>query len=95
MGSVLYTTIMTRPDVAKPVNELAKHTKNPSKAHFQQIKHVIQYLYTTQFLAIKYSPPQKSGMDAFVCASDASFDDQINHTSSKGYLVMLYGGPIN
>ena len=41
VGSALYAAIMTRPDIAKAVNELAKHTKNPSKAHFQQIERVI------------------------------------------------------
>ncbi|EED11499.1 hypothetical protein TSTA_007890 [Talaromyces stipitatus ATCC 10500] len=35
MGSALYIAIMTRVDVAKAVNELAKHTKNPLKAYFQ------------------------------------------------------------
>lgn len=34
-------------------------------------------------------------MDAFICALDASFGDQIDCTSSEGYLVMLYGGPID
>lgn len=95
VGSALYAAIMTRPDVAKAVNELAKHTKNPNKAHFQQIRHVIQYLYTTRFLAIEYSPPKKPGIDAFICASDASFGDNDDRTSSEGYLVMLYGGPID
>ncbi|EED11466.1 conserved hypothetical protein [Talaromyces stipitatus ATCC 10500] len=34
VGSALYVAVITRVDVAKAVNELAKHTKNPSKAHF-------------------------------------------------------------
>lgn len=95
VGSALYAAIMTRPDIAKAVNELAKHTKNPSRVHFEQIKRVIQYLYTTRFLAIEYSPPKDPRIDAFVCASDASFGDQIDRTSSEGYLVKLYGGPID
>lgn len=95
VGSALYAAIMTRPDVAKAVNELAKHCKNPSKAHFQQIRRVIQYLFTTRFLAIEYSPPTNSGIDAFVCASDASFGDNDDRTSSEGYLVQLYGGPVD
>lgn len=86
---------MTRPDVAKAVNELAKHTRNPSKSHFQQIRCVIQYLYTTRFHAIEYSPPKGGEKDAFVCASDASFGDQEDRSNSEGYLVMLYGGPID
>ncbi|EED22689.1 conserved hypothetical protein [Talaromyces stipitatus ATCC 10500] len=93
--SALYVAVMTRVDVAKAVNELAKHTKNPSKAHFLQIRRVIQYLYNTRSLAIEYSPPENANMDAFVCASDASFGDNPDRTSSEGYLVQLYGGPID
>ena len=95
VGSALYAAIMTRPDIAKAVNELAKHTRNPSKAHFQQIRRVIQYLYCTRFFAIEYSPPKNTGIDAFICASDASFGDNTDRTSSEGYLVQLYGGPVD
>ncbi|EED13808.1 hypothetical protein TSTA_100530 [Talaromyces stipitatus ATCC 10500] len=95
VGSALYAAVMTRIDVIKAISELSKHTKNPSKAHFQQIRRVIQYLYSTRFLAIEYAPPEESNMDAFVCASDASFGDNVDRTSSEGYLVQLYGGPID
>jgi hypothetical protein len=61
--------------------------------HFQKTRRVIQYLYNTRFLAIEYSPPKNSEIDAFICASDASFGDQEDRTSSEGYLIMLYGGP--
>ncbi|EED18992.1 conserved hypothetical protein [Talaromyces stipitatus ATCC 10500] len=93
--SALYASIMTRIDIAKAVNELAKYTKNPSIAHFQQIRRVIQYLYNTRFLAIEFSPPQNPKKDAFICASDASFGDNPDHTSSKGYLVQIYGGSVD
>ncbi|EED11966.1 conserved hypothetical protein [Talaromyces stipitatus ATCC 10500] len=95
VGSALYVTVMTRVDVAKAVNKLAKHTKNPSKAHFQQIRRVIQYLYNTRSLVIEYSPLENVNMDAFICALDTSSGDNPDRTSSKGYLVQLYGGPIN
>ncbi|EED14304.1 conserved hypothetical protein [Talaromyces stipitatus ATCC 10500] len=95
VGSALYASIMTRIDVAKAVNELAKHTKNPSIAHFQQIRRVIQYLYNTRFLAIEFSPPQNPEKDAFICASDASFGDNPDRTSSEGYLVQIYGGSVD
>lgn len=95
VGSALYAAIMTRIDIAKAVNELAKHTTNPSPTHFQQIRRVIQYLYGTRFLAIEYSPPRNSIFDAFVCASDASFGDNADRTSSEGYLVQIYGGPVD
>lgn len=95
LGSALYAAVMTRPDVSKAVNELAKHTTKPSKVHIQQARRVVQYLYNTRFLAIEYQPPRNPGIDAFICASDASFGDNADRTSSEGYLVKMYGGPID
>ncbi|EED21271.1 hypothetical protein TSTA_085020 [Talaromyces stipitatus ATCC 10500] len=95
VGSAMYAAVMTRPDVAKPVNELAKFTTNPSKDHIRQIKRVIEYLYNTRFLAIEFSPPENSDSDVAICASDASFGDNADRTSSEAYIFSLYGGPVD
>ncbi|EED15707.1 reverse transcriptase family protein [Talaromyces stipitatus ATCC 10500] len=95
VGSAMYAAVMTRPDVTKPVNELAKFTTNPSKDHIRQIKRVIEYLYNTQFLAIEFSPPENSDSDVAICASDASFGDNADRTSSEAYIFSLYGGPVD
>jgi hypothetical protein len=95
VGSGMHAAVMTRPDVAKPVNELAKYTTNPSKDHIRQIKRVIEYLYNTRFLAIEFSPPENSGSDAALCDSDASFGDNADRTSSEAYIFSLYGGPVD
>ncbi|EED12022.1 conserved hypothetical protein [Talaromyces stipitatus ATCC 10500] len=95
VGSVMYAAVITRIDIAKAVNKLAKHATNPSPIHIQQIKQVIQYLFNIRFLAIEYSPLRKSESDVVVCASDASFRDNIDCISSEGYLIQLYNGPVD
>jgi hypothetical protein len=70
--------------------------QNPSPGHLAEAHKVIAYLYTTRYLAIKYSattPYQHT--KALRVASDASFaDDNATRRSTQGYLIKLFNGPI-
>jgi hypothetical protein len=92
VGSLLYATTITRPDTARTANKLSEFLTNPSKEHLDAVDRAISYLYGTKFLAIEYSR-ESEGM---LCASDAAFADNIDdRKSTEGYLVMLFGGPID
>ena len=47
VGSLLYATIITRPDVARTANKLSEYLTNPSKTHFAAVDRAIAYLYGT------------------------------------------------
>ena len=92
VGSLLYATTITRPDAARTANKLSEYLSNPSKEHMEAVNRAISYLHGTKFLAIEYSR-ETHGL---VCASDAAFADNIDdRKSTEGYLVMLFGGPID
>jgi hypothetical protein len=91
IGSLLYATVITRPDVARTANKLSEYLMNPSPAHHQAVDRAIQYLYGTKSLAIEFS----RDADAFLCASDAAFADNADRKSTEGYLFKLFGGPID
>ena len=55
VGSIGYTAISTRPDVAKSHSKLAEHLQNPSKHHMEMANRVIHYLVGTKHFAIEYS----------------------------------------
>ena len=55
VGSVLYTAIMLRADVAFAASKLSHFLTNPSKEHLAAINWTIRYLFGTRFLAIVYS----------------------------------------
>jgi hypothetical protein len=98
IGSSLYATVISRPDAARTVNKLAEFMANPSQAHLEALDRVIAYLYSTRFYAIEFSglttqSPQAT--DIFLCASDASFGDNLDRKSTEGLLCKLYGGPID
>jgi hypothetical protein len=93
IGSIQYTAVLTRPDIAYAVSRLSEALKNPSPAHIQAANRVIAYLYATRFLAIEYSGNPTS-KEVVMIASDAAFADRPDRRSSAGYLCKLYNGPI-
>ena len=93
VGSILYTGIMIRADVAYAASVLSHHLTNPSAEHMAAANWAIRYLFGSRFLAIRYCrdlPDQQ-----LVIASDASFADDIEtRRSSQGYTISLFGGLI-
>ncbi|CBF74296.1 uncharacterized protein ANIA_04289 [Aspergillus nidulans FGSC A4] len=92
-GSALFPTIITRPDAALAVNELARFSRNPSPSHMEAINQVIAYLYHTRYLALEFSASEYAD-EIFICTSDASFANNEDRKSTGGYLCKLFGAPI-
>jgi hypothetical protein len=91
VGSVLYTAVMTRPDVAFAAARLSRFLTNPSKEHLEAVNWTIKYLFATRFLAIMYSAQQQDTQ--LIVSSDASFaDDAETRRSSQGFCISLFGG---
>jgi hypothetical protein len=108
VGSALYNTTTTRPDVAKATAKIAEFLMNPGPRHIDAIDRVIQYLHQTRFLAIEYGrrslnkDKEKSvteGIDfaakSIEFATNALFGDNPDRRSSEGYICKLYSGPID
>ena len=94
VGSVIYTAVMIRPDVAYAAALLSHFLTNPSEQHMEAVDWTIRYLYGTRFQGIQYTQTI-SGAQQLIIASDASFaNDTKTRWSSYGYIVSLFGGPI-
>ncbi|RYO77619.1 hypothetical protein DL764_010202 [Monosporascus ibericus] len=94
VGSILYTAVMIRPDVAFAASLLSKFLSNPSVKHIKAANRVIRYLFHTRFLAIVYGGASGEAQ-ALLIAGDASFaDDPETRRSSQGYIMTLFGGPV-
>lgn len=93
VGSILYTAIMVRPDVAYPASFLSRFLTNPSPEHMDAAEHVIRYLWGTRSLCLRFGKSKEAQF--LLIASDASFaDDKRTRHSSQGYIIFLYGGPV-
>ena len=90
IGSILYTAVMTRPDVAFAVSRLARFLTNPGPKHHTAADRVILYLKGTSHLGLQFG-----GEDDFRPSSDASFaDNTLDRRSSQAYAMKLFGGMI-
>jgi hypothetical protein len=93
IGSVIYPSVVARPDIAFAASNLSRFLVNPSADHIQTANRLISYLAETKNLSIEYSGDAATPL---VVASDASFaDDKTTRRSTQGYLISLYHGPID
>src|SRR5437667_2397239 len=102
VGSITYSGVSVRPDVAHAARQLAEFLTNPSPRHLMEVERVIAYLDTTKYLAIEYSGnipdlanAQLADLRELRAAGDASFaDDASSRRSTQGYVIQLFNGPI-
>jgi hypothetical protein len=91
VGSLIYLSNKTRPDIAFSVGILARHMSNPTKHDYDLSKRVMRYLNGTREMKLTYNK-----IERIAGFSDASFaDDKIDRTSTSGYVFMMNGGAIS
>lgn len=100
IGTLLYLSGWTRPDIAYTVSELSKHTLNPGVEHHEAMLYLIGYLKRTIGMRIVYGGAQREGLEfgpnelgGYVDASFAGCPD--TRRSKGGYILFLNGGPIS
>ena len=104
VGSLLYLSTMTRPDIAYHMSVLCSYMHNPSVACYNAAIALLLYVAHTRHYYMRYSgstlPPdglhhasEINSNCGFVAYSDSSWrkPDELGF-NMFGYLVMLYGG---
>eukprot|EP00558_Chaetoceros_sp_UNC1202_P009040 CAMPEP_0197232302 /NCGR_PEP_ID=MMETSP1429-20130617/152_1 /TAXON_ID=49237 /ORGANISM="Chaetoceros sp., Strain UNC1202" /LENGTH=1842 /DNA_ID=CAMNT_0042690279 /DNA_START=1 /DNA_END=5529 /DNA_ORIENTATION=- len=66
IGSLLWLSQATRPDLATITNMLAKYMGKPSPGHIDATKHVIRYLKGTKDLGIKFSSRHNESLSSYL-----------------------------
>ena len=93
VGSLLYLSIMTRPDITYAVSNVAKFCANPSKQHWVAVKRIMRYVKGTLSLGLLYS---KDGSKECIGYSDADWaGDTDDRKSTSGYLFQMSGAAIS
>lgn len=101
VGSLLYATLGTRPDITHAVNEVSKHIKSPNQEHWVAVKRILRYLKGTanKCLVFNASGIQSNcnniNLDVKVyCDADWAGDTN-DRKSTTGFIVKLNGCTIN
>ena len=92
IGSLMYLSSCTRPDIACTVNKLSRYTSNPGIDHWKAIVRVLRYLRFTRNYGLHYHryPAVVEGY------SDANWiSDMKDSKSTSGYVFTLAGAAIS
>ena len=93
VGSLLYLSVKTRPDITYAVNSVARYCARPTIQHWKAVKRIMRYLKGTQSLGILY---RSDGPTDFVGYSDADWAGDIeDRKSTSGYFFQLGSGAVS
>ena len=93
VGSLLYLSGGTRPDITYAVSKVAKYCAEPTKQHWLAVKRIMQYLKRTLNSGLLYS---RDGSKDCVGYSDADWGGEIDdRKSTSGYLFQIGGTAIS
>jgi len=87
VGSLLYLSTWTRPDITFAVSTVAKFCSNPSREHWAAVKRIMRYLRGTISFGLCYS---RGGTDVCAGYSDADWaGDVSDRKSTSGYVFQI------
>lgn len=94
IGTLIYMSVTTRPDISTAVSILARHSQNPKLIHLQSVIRVFQYLIGTKDFALKLGTAPDQGLISF-CDSDYANSPHVDQKKSRtGYCIFYKGGLI-
>jgi hypothetical protein len=91
VGSLMYASLGTRPDISFAVQTVSRFSKNPGLAHWDAVKRVFRYLKGTADLWLSYGVVK----DRLVGYADADGSMAEDRHAISGYAFMLHGGAVS
>lgn len=98
VGSLLYLSNKTRPDIAYSVSYSSRNMENPSTMDIKNMKHIMRYLGPTKGDGIVYTrrTEDDDGLLQVIGYSDSDFaGDTVTRKSTTGFVIYFCGGPIS
>jgi hypothetical protein len=96
IGSILFISIFTRPDLVHPVSQLAQVMANPSQFHWHLLCCLMKYVVKTKGSdKLTYTQNKKVPMSKILCAYvDANYAKHKHRRSVAGWSLMMAGASI-
>ena len=95
VGTLLYLTKHSRPDICNPVRELSKTMDAPAPVHLKQMYKLIRFVLSTKDFGLKFELMKNIRKWALKALSDSDFArDKETRISIFGYIIYLCGIPI-
>lgn len=90
VGSLLYASTHTRPDIAWAVGLLSRYLQAPGATHWSIAKHLLRYIKGTLDYGLRY---QKTAVELFL-HSDSDWAGAESRKSTTGYVAILAGSAV-
>ncbi len=95
-GSLIFSIVETRPDIAFATSVVSRFAKNLSQQHTKAVKTIMRYLKATKTVGIMYGNGEGSGDLIIKGYSDSNWaGDHATRKSTSGFIFMLNDGPVS
>ena len=95
VGTLLYLTKHSRPDICNPVRELSKTMDAPAPVHLKEMYKVIRFVLSTKDYGLKFELRKDMKKWALRALSDSDFaNDKETRISVFGYIMYFCRIPI-
>ena len=95
VGTLLYLTKHSRPDICNSVRELSKTTDAPAPAHLKEMYKLIRFVLSTKDYGLKFKLIKSIRKWVLKALSDSYFaSDKETRISIYGYVIYFCGIPI-
>ena len=92
VGSLLYLSCWTRPDISFAVSELSRFVAEPGDKHLVAAKHLLRYVKGTKDLGLRFSRPCDSKLDTLWGYVDSDWAGCLDSRKSTTGFVLMFGG---
>ena len=91
VGSLMYASLGTRPDITFAVTRLSKFLQNPGKAHWEAVRNVLHYLNGTQMHWLIFGE-KEANLIGWV---DVDGSQEEDHRAFTGYAFLIDRGAVS
>ena len=91
IGSLMYASVATRPDITFAVSTLSQFLDNPGEAHWEAVKRVFRYLSGTRDQALTYG----GEVHDLLGFTDADGASQEHRRAISGHAFLFNGGAVS
>jgi len=98
VGTLLYASISTRPDIAYAVNKLAQFMLAPTVSNGRSCDRVFRYLSGTKSYGLTFGRTKNVSNSEVEISAYADADwggDRVDRKSVTGWVAMLHGDPVS
>lgn len=91
IGSLMYLTVISRPDISHVVSKLSQFNSHPHEEHLNAAKYLLRYLNKYPKGMISYCNLNEK----FICFTDADWGcDSCDRKSYTGFVMFMAGGAV-